>query len=103
MRIVLCCAAGMSTSMLVERMKTAAQKRSLALDISAVPVSEFERILPDADIILLGPQVQFQYARLSAIASPLGKSVSVIEMMDYGMMRGEEVLDKALALHKANA
>jgi len=101
MRIVLCCAAGMSTSMLVERMQKSAQKRGLAVDINAVPVSEFERILPDADIILLGPQVQFQHSRLSAIASPLGKLVSVIDMMDYGMMRGEEVLDKALALHNA--
>lgn len=101
MRIVLCCAAGMSTSMLVEKMKTAAQKRNLTIDISAVPVSDFERILPDADIILLGPQVQFQHSRLSAIASPLGKPVAVIDMMDYGMMRGEEVLDKALALQNA--
>lgn len=98
MRIVLCCAAGMSTSMLVNKMQHAAQARGLAINIQAVPVADFERILPDADVVLLGPQVQFEAARLTAIAAPQGKAVAVIGMMDYGMMRGEQVLDKALAL-----
>ncbi len=40
-RIVLCCAAGMSTSMLVNKMKTEAQQRALDLDIYAVPVADF--------------------------------------------------------------
>ncbi|MDI9221226.1 PTS sugar transporter subunit IIB [Pantoea sp. EA-12] len=101
MRIVLCCAAGMSTSMLVNKMQSAAQGRGLVIDIKAVPVAEFERILPDADVVLLGPQVQFEAARLTAIATPQGKAVAVIDMMDYGMMRGEQVLEKALALHTA--
>lgn len=98
MRIVLCCAAGMSTSMLVNKMQHAAQARGLAINIQAVPMADFERILPDADVVLLGPQVQFEAARLTAIAAPQGKAVAVIDMMDYGMMRGEQVLDKALAL-----
>ncbi|PIF22016.1 PTS system, cellobiose-specific IIB component [Candidatus Pantoea floridensis] len=101
MRIVLCCAAGMSTSMLVERMQSAALGRGLKIDIKAVPVAEFERILPDADVVLLGPQVQFEAARLTAIAAPQGKTVAVIDMMDYGMMRGDRVLEKAMALHTA--
>ncbi|WP_330985389.1 MULTISPECIES: PTS sugar transporter subunit IIB [Enterobacterales] len=97
-RIVLCCAAGMSTSMLVSKMKAEAQQRSLDLDIYAVPVAEFERELPGADVVLLGPQVKYEAARLTAIAAPQGKAVAVIDMADYGLMRGAAVLDKALAL-----
>ncbi|MFK3662470.1 PTS sugar transporter subunit IIB [Scandinavium sp. NPDC088450] len=97
-RIVLCCAAGMSTSMLVSKMKAEAQQRSLELDIYAVPVAEFERELPGADVVLLGPQVKYEAARLTAIAAPQGKAVAVIDMADYGLMRGAAVLDKALAL-----
>ena len=89
-RIVLCCAAGMSTSMLVNKMKAEAQQRALALEIYAVAVAEFERELPHADVILLGPQVKYEAGRLTALA--------VIDMADYGMMRGSAVLDKALAL-----
>ena len=36
-RIVLCCAAGMSTSMLVNKMKAEAQQRALALEANAMP------------------------------------------------------------------
>ena len=94
-RIVLCCAAGMSTSMLVNKMKAEAQQRALALEIYAVAVAEFERELPHADVILLGPQVKYEAGRLTALQ---GKAVAVIDMADYGMMRGAAVLDKALAL-----
>ena len=47
--IVLCCAAGMSTSMLVQKMKAEAQKRALDIVIEAVPVADFERIVERAD------------------------------------------------------
>ncbi|WAH51154.1 PTS sugar transporter subunit IIB [Pseudescherichia vulneris] len=96
--IVLCCAAGMSTSMLVQRMKDAAQKKGVDVSIKAVPVSEFKENLAEADIILLGPQVKYEQAKLQAQAEPLGKKVAVIDMMDYGMMKGDVVLDKALKL-----
>ena len=96
--IVLCCAAGMSTSMLVQRMKDAAQKKGVEVSIKAVPVSEFKENLAEADIILLGPQVKYEQAKLQAQAEPLGKKVAVIDMMDYGMMMGDVVLDKALKL-----
>ena len=96
--IVLFCAAGMSTSMLVQRMKDAAQKKGVEVSIKAVPVSEFKENLAEADIILLGPQVKYEQAKLQAQAEPLGKKVAVIDMMDYGMMKGDVVLDKALKL-----
>lgn len=62
----------MSTSMLVERMKQSAASRDIDVDITAVPVSEFDQIIEDADVILLGPQVKFQLQRLSAVAEPQG-------------------------------
>ncbi|MFB4357964.1 PTS sugar transporter subunit IIB [Pantoea sp. BS_4] len=99
MEILLCCAAGMSTSMLVSKMLDVVRDRGLEVNIRAIPVADFERSFKEADVILLGPQVQYEAARLSEIAAPLGKPVAVIDMMDYGMMRGEKVLDKALALH----
>lgn len=97
-KIVLCCAAGMSTSMLVQKMKAEATKRELAIEIEACPVAEIESQLSHADVVLLGPQVQFEFQRLSELSAPLGKPVAVIDMMDYGTMRGDRVLDKALQL-----
>ena len=96
--IVLCCAAGMSTSMLVQRMKDAAQKKGIDVTIKAVPVAEFEENLATADIVLLGLQVKYEQVKRQVISDTLGKKVPVIDMMDYGMMKGDAVLDKALKL-----
>ena len=38
---------------------------------------------------------------LAAIAEPLGIPVMTIDMMDYGMQRGDKVLDFALSLINA--
>ncbi len=84
--------------MLVQRMKEAAQKKGIEVSIKAVPVAEFKDNLAVADIILLGPQVKYEQAKLQALADPVGKKVAVIDMMDYGMMKGDAVLDKALKL-----
>lgn len=96
--IVLCCAAGMSTSILVQRMVDAAQKKGIEVSIKAVPVAEFKENIERADIVLLGPQVKYEQAKLQALADPLGKKVEVIDMMDYGLMKGDVVLDKALKM-----
>lgn len=99
-KIFLCCAAGMSTSMLVERMKQSASSRDVAVEITAVPVSDFEQIVTEADVILLGPQVKFQLQSLRAAAAPHGVPVDAIDMMQYGSMQGDKVLDHALSLVK---
>lgn len=99
-KIFLCCAAGMSTSMLVERMKQSASSRNIEVTIEAVPVSDFDQIITDADVILLGPQVKFQLQSLTRAAEPHGVPVAAIDMMQYGSMQGDKVLDHALSLLK---
>ncbi|MGN8340225.1 PTS sugar transporter subunit IIB, partial [Klebsiella pneumoniae] len=54
--------------MLVQRMQDAAQKKGVEVSIKAVPVAEFKDNLAAADIILLGPQVKYEQAKLQALA-----------------------------------
>lgn len=95
MKIILACAAGMSTSMLVTRMQEAAATQSIPLEIQAVPVSELESNTDGVQLILLGPQVS--YLEEDVIKQFPNIPVAVIEMMDYGMMNGEKVLASAIA------
>ncbi|KLV11254.1 MULTISPECIES: PTS sugar transporter subunit IIB [Photobacterium] len=97
-KILLCCSAGMSTSMLVQKMQKAAQERGLACQIDAHPVSTFEETIQQYDVCLLGPQVRFQLEELRKTAGIYGKPVEAIPPMAYGMMKGDEVLDQALSL-----
>lgn len=97
--IMLACNAGMSTSMLVTKMQKAAEDKGLEASIWAVPVSEADNEVKDKaiDVILLGPQVKFLLNDFKDKFEPNIK-VDAINMMDYGVMNGEKVLDAALAL-----
>ena len=96
MYILLVCSAGMSTSLLVNKMIESAKARGLDCKIDAHPVGQVAAVGPEADVILLGPQVRFE---LNNTRNKFpNKPVDVINMQDYGMMRGEKVLDFALKL-----
>jgi len=96
-KILLVCAAGMSTSLLVNRMKDAAKEKGMEIEIFALPVTECSSVIDEVDVVLLGPQVRFQKAQVDALVK--GRiPVEVIDMRAYGMMNGEVVLGNALEL-----
>ncbi|MBA5764572.1 PTS sugar transporter subunit IIB [Vibrio sp. 404] len=97
-KILLCCSAGMSTSMLVKKMEQAAANRGLECQIEALAVNAFNDAIKEYDVCLLGPQVRFQLDELKKAAEEYGKNVAAISPQDYGMMKGDAVLDQALAL-----
>ncbi|WP_196606962.1 PTS sugar transporter subunit IIB [Pectinatus frisingensis] len=92
-KIVLLCASGMSTSMLVKKMQTAAQKMAYICEIAAYPTSEAKTKASDADLILLGPQVRFSMEKIKAQCP--GVQVAAIDMRLYGKMDGKAVIEFA--------
>ena len=82
MHIVLCCNQGMSTSMLVKKMREAAAKNGVDVQIDAYPISEIEEKAPDAAVILLGPQVRFELNRVKGLFPNI--PVESINPQDYG-------------------
>ncbi|MBP2171499.1 PTS system cellobiose-specific IIB component [Erwinia toletana] len=97
-KIMLCCSAGMSTSLLVRKMLEEADRRGLAVEISAYSATEFGDHFTDYQVVLLGPQIKYMLDNLKAKGAEQGIPVAVINMMDYGMQRGDNVLDFALEL-----
>ncbi len=97
-KIILLCAAGMSTSMLVKKMQEAAAADNFECEIAAYPTSEAKDKAADADVILLGPQVRFSKGKVQE-ACP-GVPVDAIDMKIYGRMDGKGALDAARKLIK---
>lgn len=95
-KILLVCSAGMSTSLMVNKMKEHADKKGIEVEIWAVPDAEAADNLEKVDVLMLGPQVRFLENKMKEIAGD--KPVAVIDMMAYGTMNGEKVLDQALSL-----
>jgi len=97
--IMLVCASGMSTSLLVSKMRKAAEEKGVDAEIFAVSASDVDANLAakDVDILLLGPQVKYMLKEFQAKLADTNVKVDVINMQDYGMMKGEKVLTEALA------
>jgi PTS system cellobiose-specific IIB component len=79
-------------------MREASEKKGIDTQIEAVGLEQFNDKLGEYDVFLLGPQVRFKRDELNNIAKNQGKKVEVINSMDYGMMKGDKILDFALGL-----
>ena len=101
-KIMLVCAAGMSTSLLVTKMEAAAKEVGDEIKIFALPISDGEKKLHEVDCVLLGPQVRLQKAQIEKLVADAGLDlpIDVINMKDYGMMNGKAVYEFALNLMK---
>lgn len=96
MKIMLCCNAGMSTSLLVQKMQKEAASRGEDITIEARPMNEAMDHIDEADIILLGPQIG--YAKGDFEKAVAGRCpVTVIPMADYGRMNAAKILDDVKA------
>lgn len=98
MNIYLVCNAGMSTSLLVRKMLEATKAKNLEdVNIEAFSVEILDERAADADVVLLGPQIRHMLGDVKKIVN--GRCpVEVVDMRDYGMIRGDKVLAKALKL-----
>ncbi len=93
-KILLVCNAGMSTSLLVTSMEKYAKSEQLDVQILAVPLTQAESMMKDWDVVMLGPQVRHTLPALKKKANDV--PILVIDMRDYGLMKGENVVKTAL-------
>lgn len=98
--IMLVCVSGMSTSLLVSKMRKAAEEKGLDAEIFAISASDADSNLANKkiDVLMLGPQVKYMEKEFAGKLADSDTKLAVINMQDYGMMKGEKVLDEALEL-----
>lgn len=96
--ILLCCAAGMSTSLLVESMEEAASEQGIKANIRAISISLLEESIEEADVVLVGPQIKFKFKQIKVIAEENSIPTELISIVDYGRVDGKNVLKQALRL-----
>lgn len=97
-KILLVCSAGMSTSLLVQKMQKAAEVKGTECSIQAVGESDVKEYINDIDVLLLGPQVRFLLSKFQKSLADKNIPVEVINTVHYGTMNGEKVLERALEL-----
>ncbi|KAA8728128.1 MAG: PTS sugar transporter subunit IIB [Ewingella americana] len=99
--IYLFCSAGMSTSLLVNKMNAVAEKHEVPVIIQAFSESLAAEKGGEADLVLLGPQIAYKLDEIRRLLP--GKTVEVIDSIHYGKVDGLKVLQSAVALIKASS
>lgn len=95
-KIVLLCAGGMSTGILINKMKEYAATIGKEYDINAYSLAQQDVYGPSADVILVGPQVRYAIGELQEKFT--NKPIESIDMRTYGTMDGKAVLNFAMKL-----
>lgn len=88
--ILLLCAAGMSTSLLMRKLKKYALDNNIELNIDAVGLSANDYVdeAKKHDVILMGPQVSY---RLNEVKEETGKPVATIPSTDYALGNAKNI------------
>lgn len=97
MKILLVCAGGVSTSLLMKKMRSYWESKNIDLLIEAVSVSDYDEVKDRYDIILIGPQIGY---RFEEIKNHSGMPTAVIPSLDYGMSNCENIMSLAESLYE---
>ncbi|MFA6940554.1 MAG: PTS sugar transporter subunit IIB [Clostridiaceae bacterium] len=99
-KIYLFCSAGMSTSLLASNMQKVADDHNLQVEVKAFSLASIDDIYEKEhpDCILLGPQVRFAYEETKKKYEKLNTPVGLIDVSDYGNIKGGNVLKLASKL-----
>ena len=100
LKVMFVCSAGMSTSLLVEKVQKAAKEKELDIEVYAVGEAEARKDLSQADILLLGPQVRYLEKSFKESMGDTKAKLGVVDMIAYGRMDGEKVLEQILELSR---
>lgn len=95
--IMLVCAGGMSSSLLVVKMQSYAKQTEGHYNIFALSSQEAVSYIKktSVDVVLLGPQIGYLLNDFKKKLKDLNIPVAVIPMLDYGRMNGENVIKLA--------
>lgn len=89
MKILLICAGGMSTSILMKKLQKYSDEKNLGLEeIVARGMGDYDDIYKQYDVILLGPQISYKRAD---IEKSTGKPMDVIAPYDYAIGNAENI------------
>jgi len=100
MKIVLCCVAGLSTTMMMDSMRDVIKKSKKLneedFEFKAIAVEQLPAEIEDTDVVLLGPQVSYKSDYVESVTKPLNVPYIVVDKESYGAMDGGTVIKEAL-------
>lgn len=94
--VLLLCSTGLSTSLLVNKLRRTCEERGLNLNIWATSSGFYRDDALKADVILLGPQVKFMMREVKKIVND--KPIDVISSSAYRTINSQAIIEQILNL-----
>lgn len=94
-KIIVCCNAGVTTTLLVQKLQYDAIEKGLDYEFVAYPIAQAIEHLGEADAVLLSPQVAFA---LPNIKEGTEKPVTVIDEDAYARVDVSKIVDDIAGL-----
>lgn len=108
MKILICCAAGMSSSLLVQKMRAEIKARDLNdIKVGACSLNQLHQYAKEADVLLIAPQINY----ISSEAEKFNLShlkIIHITNSEYGLLDASSIINRVLSedsttiIHKKN-
>lgn len=92
MKVLLVCAGGMSTSILMKKMQAYCASKGEELEIEAIGKGDLEEHWRNYDCVLIGPQISYA---LDEIRESIDIPAEKIPTLDYGRGNAENVMKLA--------
>lgn len=96
MKILLVCAGGMSTGLLMKKLKAYWEEKGEDHTIDAVGLTSYQDVYKNYDVVMTGPQVSY---RLKQIKEDTGLPCEEIPSFDYAIGNCENIMKIANRLY----
>lgn len=97
-KILLACGSGASSGFIAQSMRQAAKKQSLEVLIKATSDTQILDLLPEVDVLLIGPHLKHKFDEINEEAQKFNVKASLINADQYAMIDGEGILEFAKKL-----
>jgi PTS system cellobiose-specific IIB component len=104
-KVLLVCAIGMSSSLLVSKITEEAEAAGVKMDMLAIETPEVARWDFETnvmDMVLVAPQVRYKRKSIAKASEPYGTIVEIIDSVSYGMCDGEKIFQQIMAALEAS-
>lgn len=95
-KILLCCGAGMSSGFIAQKMRKAAKKNSIMVEIDAITESDVDSYINMIDLLLVGPHMTYVFNELKKKTEEANIPMMIIPEEIYGTLDGERLLEISL-------
>lgn len=88
--------------MLVNNMSDVAKSKGIEVNIDALAFDKADARLENTDILLFGPQIRHLLPKFKKQYDGKIPVIETINISDYGLIRGEKILNDCMALYEAS-